>query len=83
MLDTSNMVLEMTYKMFERSNRESTNRSRAQKQTSQLSMLGMSLIVLGIVFGDDRLIGYSFLGAGVLLSVIDAIKNRSKNDGGV
>ena len=46
-------------------------------------MLGMSLIVLGIVFGDDRLIGYGFIGAGLLLSVIDVIKNRSKKDRGV
>ena len=41
-------------------------------------MLGMSLVVLGIIFGDDRLIGYSFIGAGVLLSVIDIIKNLKK-----
>ena len=83
MLDIPNTMLEMINKMFERNNRESTDRSRAQKQTSQLSMLGMSLITLGIIFGDDRLIGYSFMGAGVLLSVIDAIKNRSTNNRGV
>jgi len=36
----------------------------------------MALVVLGIIFGvSDRLIGYSFIGAGVLLSVIDIIKN--------
>jgi len=40
-------------------------------------MLAMSLVVLGIIFGsDNRLIGYSFFGAGVILSVIDIIKNR-------
>jgi hypothetical protein len=27
----------------------------------------------------DRLIGYSFIGAGVLLSVVGAIKSRKKN----
>jgi hypothetical protein len=43
---------------------------------SNLLILGMSLVVLGIIFGDDRLIGYSFMGVGVLLSVIDAIRNR-------
>ena len=40
--------------------------------------LGSSLIVLGIVFGTDRLIGYSFIGAGVLLSLISAIKSKKK-----
>jgi asparagine N-glycosylation enzyme membrane subunit Stt3 len=45
---------------------------------SNLLVLGMSLVVLGIIFGDDRLIGYSFIGVGVLLSVIDAIRNRKQ-----
>jgi len=40
--------------------------------------LGSSLVVLGIVFGTDRLIGYSFIGAGVLLSIISVIKSRRK-----
>jgi hypothetical protein len=43
-----------------------------------LMTLGSSLVVLGIVFGTDRLIGYSFIGAGVLLSIIGAIKLRKK-----
>jgi uncharacterized membrane protein len=45
---------------------------------SNLAILGMSLVVLGIIFGDDRLIGYSFIGVGILLSVVDAIRNREK-----
>ena len=45
---------------------------------SNLLILGMSFVVLGIIFGDDRLIGYSFIGVGVLLSVIDAIRNRKQ-----
>ena len=43
---------------------------------SNLSILGMSLVVLGIIFGDDRLIGYSFIGVGIILSVVDAIRSR-------
>jgi ABC-type Fe3+-siderophore transport system permease subunit len=45
---------------------------------SNLFILGMSCVVLGIIFGDDRLIGYPFIGVGVLLSVIDAIRNRKQ-----
>lgn len=53
-----------------------TIKKKKQKQPSKLAMLGMTLVVLGIIFGvSDRLIGYSFLGAGVLLSVIDILKN--------
>ena len=52
-----------------------------EKNSSQglmLMTLGSSLVVLGIVFATDRLIGYSFIGAGVLLSIIGAIKSRKK-----
>ena len=39
---------------------------------STLTMLGMTMVVLGIVFGDSRWISYSLIGVGVLLAVIDA-----------
>lgn len=42
----------------------------------KFTTLGSTLVVLGIVFGEDRLIGYSFIGAGVLLSIISMIKSR-------
>jgi hypothetical protein len=45
---------------------------------SNLLVLGMSFVVLGIIFGDERLIGYSFIGVGVLISVIDGIRNRKQ-----
>jgi hypothetical protein len=43
----------------------------------ELLTLGNTLLILGIVFGcGDRLIGYSFIGAGVLLSIIGGFKLR-------
>ena len=51
-------------------------RGKEYRKPSNLAILGMSFVVLGIIFGDDRIIGYSFIGVGVLLSVIDAIRNR-------
>ena len=48
------------------------------KEDYGLLTLGPTLVVLGIIFGDDPLIGYSFIGVGVLLSIISAIKSRSK-----
>ena len=53
-------------------------RGKQYRKPSNLAILGMSLVVLGIIFGDDRLIGYSFIGVGVILSVIDAIRNRKQ-----
>ena len=61
--------------------KKSEYKLQEKKNSSQglmLMTLGSSLVVLGIVFGTDRLIGYSFIGAGVLLSIIGAIKSRRK-----
>ncbi len=44
----------------------------------ELLSLASTLVILGIVFADDWLIGYSLIGAGVLLSIISAIKLRRK-----
>jgi len=53
-------------------------KKRTEQQLSPLSLMGMVFIILGIVFGSDRLIGYSFLGTGIVLAVYDAVKNRNK-----
>ena len=47
-------------------------------RTQELTTLGTTLVVLGIVFGSDRLIGYSFIGAGVVLSIISWIKSKKE-----
>ena len=52
-------------------------------KTQELTTLGGALTALGIIFSSDRLIGYSFIGAGVLLSIISAIKSKtSRNNEG-
>ena len=45
---------------------------RKSRRISTLTMLGMTMIVLGIIFGDSRWVGYPLIGAGVLLAIIDA-----------
>jgi len=49
-----------------------------EQQLSPLSLIGLVFIILGIVSGSDRLIGYAFLGAGVIVAVFDVVKNRQK-----
>ena len=39
---------------------------------STITMLGMTMVVLGIIFGDSRWLGYTLIGVGVLLAIIDA-----------
>jgi hypothetical protein len=47
-------------------------------RSQESATLGSALVILGIVFGEDRLIGYSFIGAGVLLSIISIIRSKRK-----
>jgi hypothetical protein len=48
-------------------------------RSKELITLAFALVILGIVFANDWLIGYSLIGVGVLLSVISAIKSRRKS----
>jgi len=59
-------------------------------RSKEFMTLGSALVVLGIVFGnEDWLIGYSFIGAGVLLSIVSAFilrrkpRTQSQRTGGV
>ncbi len=47
---------------------------------STLTMFGMTMVVLGIIFGDSRWISYSLIGIGVLLAIIDAKYIRSHGE---
>ena len=48
-------------------------------RSQEFMTLGSTLVILGIIFGNaDRAIGYSFIGVGVLLSIVSAIKLRKK-----
>ncbi len=55
-----------------------TGKSKIPKRFSKLAMFAMLLVIFGIISiatDQGRLISYSFMGAGVVLSVIDIIKN--------
>jgi hypothetical protein len=47
-------------------------------RSQEFMTLGSALIVLGIVFSQEQLLGYSFIGAGVLVSAIGGFKLRRK-----
>jgi hypothetical protein len=44
----------------------------------ELSAFGNTLVVIGIVCGTEQLIGYSLIGAEVLLSIISTIRLKRK-----
>ena len=47
-------------------------------RSQEYMTLGSTLIILGIIFSQEQLIGYSFIGAGVLLSIVSAIISKRK-----
>jgi hypothetical protein len=49
------------------------------QEISYLTTLGGALSTLGIVFISDRLISYSIIGAGALLSIIGGLRQRKKS----
>ena len=53
------------------------SKNRKENRLTPLASLAFTCTVLGIVFSDDRLIGFSLMGVGVLLAVVDLV-NRSK-----
>ena len=54
-----------------------TGRMKPKTGLSRLAALSFAFIIAGIVFGENQLLGYSLLGIGVLLAVIDAYQKMS------
>ena len=49
-------------------------KNRKDKKFTPLAGLAFAFILAGIILGDDRLIGYSIMGVGVILAIIDIFK---------
>ena len=55
-----------------------TSQNRKETRLSPLAGLAFGFILAGILFGEDPLIGYSLMGVGVLLAVVDIFRNRNR-----
>ncbi|MBW2977014.1 hypothetical protein KY347_06225 [Candidatus Woesearchaeota archaeon] len=53
-------------------------KNKTEKMLTPLTSIAFGFIIAGIAFGDSRLIGYSLMGIGVLLAVIDIFKKLNK-----
>jgi hypothetical protein len=53
---------------------------QVKTRPSRGAFLAFPLVVAGIVFGENRLIGYGLMGAGIFLAFIDIIV-RYRNQG--
>lgn len=49
-------------------------KNRKDKKFTPLAGLAFAFILAGIILGDDRLIGYSIMGVGIILAIIDIFK---------
>jgi hypothetical protein len=50
------------------------SKNKKDKKLTPLAGLAFGFILAGIIFGDKRLIGYSLIGVGVILAIIDIFK---------
>jgi hypothetical protein len=53
------------------------SKGNRKNRLTPLAGLAFGFVLAGILFGDDRLIGYGLMGVGVVLAMID-IFNRSR-----
>jgi len=55
-----------------------------QQQTKRdkltpLAGMAFAFVLAGIIFSDEKIVGYGLIGVGVILSIIDIIKNTKKD----
>ena len=48
-----------------------TGRQKAQNRLTPLAGLAFSCIIAGIIFGEDRYVGYGLMAVGVILAIAD------------
>jgi len=53
-------------------------RKNPHKPFSKLTILAFIFFMAGLIFGENRLIGYSLTGCGVALAVFDIIRKMKK-----
>ncbi len=49
-------------------------KKRKGRKLTPIAGLAFGFVLAGILFSDDRLIGYGLIGVGVVLAIIDIIK---------
>ena len=58
------------------------DKNRNEKRLSAMASIAFACILAGLFYSDDRLIGYSLLGGGVAIAILDMIRKSRKPQGG-
>lgn len=53
-------------------------RKKMQKPLSPLAGLAFAFVLAGVIFSDNRLVGYGLMAVGIAIAVIDIIKAKEK-----
>jgi prepilin signal peptidase PulO-like enzyme (type II secretory pathway) len=53
----------------------------ATTRPTPLAAFAFSLVVMGMVFGENRVVGYSFFALGITLAVVDAVRREPPRRG--
>jgi hypothetical protein len=51
-----------------------------EQRLSPLAGLALGCVVTGIVFGENRVVGYGLFAAGIILAIVDSVR-RSRGSG--
>jgi lipopolysaccharide export LptBFGC system permease protein LptF len=55
------------------------NKEKKEKGLSKLAGIAFAFIIAGIIFGEDKMLGYGLTGIGVVLALTDIVlKSRRK-----
>lgn len=52
---------------------------RPGRRLTPLAGIAFAFILAGLLFGSNRLVGYSLLGVGVILAVVDIVRSMRKD----
>lgn len=58
-----------------------SGKNRRHRKLSPIAGVAFAFIVAGIIFGEDRLLGYSLIGAGIVLAIWDIWNKGQKKEG--
>lgn len=56
------------------------SKNRKEKRLTPLASFAFAFVLAGILFSEDRFIGYSLMGVGIILAIIDMVNKLKTND---
>ncbi len=53
-------------------------KNRRENRLTPLASLAFAFVLAGLLFGEERFLGYGLMGVGVLLAFVDMFRKRNK-----